>query len=88
MQGKTEKNAYFPIFEMKFFLRAEQKKSRAELKIVQLCSDSSLIDSIYLLALQRSFIILVGLTMTCFSEKMMIFYSCIRCFVPNLHKKS
>ena len=26
--------------------------------------------------------------MTCFSEKMMISYSCIRGFMPNLHKKS
>ena len=34
MQGKEGKNAYFPIFEMNFFLRAEP--SQAELKIVQL----------------------------------------------------
>ena len=33
-------------------------------------------------------IILVGLTMTCFSEKFMISYSCIHGFMPNLHKKS
>ena len=30
MQGKTEKNAYIPIFELKFFLRSERKRSRAE----------------------------------------------------------
>ena len=35
------------------------------------------VDSIYVLALQRSLIILVGLTMACFSEKMMISCSCI-----------
>ena len=34
------------------------------------------------------FIILVGLTMTWFSEKMMISYSYIRGFMRNLHKKS
>ena len=34
--------------------------------------------SIDVLALQRSLIILVGLTMACFSEKMMIFYNCIK----------
>jgi hypothetical protein len=43
MQGKQGKNAYFPIFELKFFLRAERKRSRAEPKIVQLGSDSSLV---------------------------------------------
>ena len=45
------------------------------------------IDCIYVLALQRSFIILVSLTMTCFSKKIMISYTCIRGFMPNLHKK-
>ena len=42
----------------------------------------------YVLALQRSLIILVGLTMTWNSEKMMISYNCIRGFMPNSHKKS
>ena len=32
--------------------------------------------------------ILVGMMMTCFSDKMMISYSRIRGFMPNLHKKS
>ena len=45
-------------------------------------------DNIHVLALQRSLIILVGLTMTCFSEKIMISYSCISGFMPNLHNKS
>jgi hypothetical protein len=40
------------------------------------------------LALLRSLIILVGLTMTWFSEKMMISYICISGFMPNSHKKS
>ena len=40
------------------------------------------------LSLQRSLIILVGQTMMYFSEKVMIFYSCIGAFMPNLHKKS
>ena len=35
-----------------------------------------------------SLIILVGLTMTCFSEEIMVSYSCIRGFMPDLHKKS
>ena len=35
------------------------------------------INAIYVLALQRSLIFLLGLTMRCFSEKMMISYSCI-----------
>ena len=43
------------------------------------------IDNIYLMALKSSLIILVGLTMVCFNEKMMISYSCIRCFMPKLH---
>ena len=30
MQGKQGKNAYFPILELKFFLQAERKRSRAE----------------------------------------------------------
>ena len=34
------------------------------------------------------FINLIGLTMTWYSEKMMISYSCIRGFMPNSHKKS
>ena len=43
---------------------------------------------IYVLALQRSLIILVGLTMTWYIEKMMISYSGIVCgFMPNLRKK-
>ena len=42
----------------------------------------------YLLALQRSLIILIDPTMTRYSEKMMISYSCMRGFMPNLHKKS
>ena len=45
-------------------------------------------NSIYVLALERSLIILVDLTMTCFSEKMMISYNCIRGFMPNLYKKT
>ena len=32
--------------------------------------------------------ILVDLTATCFSEKIMISYSCIHGFMPNLPKKS
>ena len=54
--------------------------------IKDLCSQY--IDRIYVLDLQRSLIILVGLAMTCFSEEMMISYSCRRGFMPNLHKKS
>ena len=45
-------------------------------------------DSIYVLALHRSLIILVGLTMTYFNEKTMTSYSCIRGLLSNLHKKS
>ena len=56
--------------------------------LTELCKASTLIVSIYVLALQKSLIILVGLTMTCFSEKMMISYSCIRGLMLNLHKKS
>ena len=36
MQGKQGKTAYFLILELKFFLQAEGKRSRAEPKIVQL----------------------------------------------------
>ena len=52
--------------------------------IKDLFKASIYLDSIYVLALQRSLI----MTMTCFSEKMMISYSCIRGFMPNYHKKS
>ena len=45
------------------------------------------INAIYVLALQRSLIIMVDLTMTWFSEKMMISYTCICGFMPNSHKK-
>ena len=38
--------------------------------IKDLCKAITNINAIYVLALQRSLIILVGLTMTCFSEKM------------------
>ena len=34
------------------------------------------------------FIILVGLTVTLFSEKMLIYTRCMRGFMPNLIKKS
>ena len=47
------------------------------------------IDSIYVLALQSSLIMLIALTMTWFSEKNT--YESTRCqygFMPNLHKKS
>ena len=37
---------------------------------------------------RRSFILLVSVTLTLFSEKMLISYSCIHGFMPNLHKKS
>ena len=57
-------------------------------KIIKDCCKASTLNAIYVLALQRSLIILVGLTMTCFSEKMMISYSFIRGFMPNLHKQS
>ena len=40
------------------------------------------------LASQRSLIILVGLTTAWYSEKIVIFYTCIRGFMPNSHKKS
>ena len=56
--------------------------------IKDLCKASTYIDFVYVLALKRSLIILVGLTMTWYSEKMMISYSCIGGFMPNLHKKS
>ena len=46
------------------------------------------INAIYVLALQRSLIILVSPKLTCYSEKMMISYSYIRGFMPKLHKKS
>ena len=39
-------------------------------------------------SLRRLFIILVGLTMTSFSEKMLISNICIRGLMPNLIKKS
>ena len=59
------------------------------IKIIKdLCkAESQYIGSIYVLASQSFLIILVGLAMTCYSEKMMISYSCIRGFMPNLHKK-
>ena len=43
--------------------------------------------SSYVLALQRSLIILVGQTMAWNSETNMIFYTCIHGFMPNSHKK-
>ena len=46
-------------------------------KIIKDLCEASTLNAIYVLALQRSLIILVGLTMTCFSEKMMISYSCM-----------
>ena len=36
MQGKQGKTAYFLILELKIFLQAERKRSRAKPKIVQL----------------------------------------------------
>ena len=36
MQGEYKKNTYFWIFELIFYIRAGHKRSRAELKIVQL----------------------------------------------------
>ena len=45
----------------------------------------TLLNAVYLLALQSSLKILVDLTMTLYSEKMMISHSC---FIPSLHKKS
>ena len=39
-------------------------------------------------SLRRLFIIMVGLRMTWFSEKMLISYKCIRGLMPNLIKKS
>ena len=45
-------------------------------------------DSVYVLALLRSLIILEGLTMTRFTEKMLISTRCTCGFMPNLHKKS
>ena len=42
-------------------------------KIIKDLCEASTLNAIYVLALQRSLIILVGLTMTWHSEKMMIF---------------
>ena len=42
----------------------------------------------WLYRIQRSLIILVGLTMTLFSEKMLISTRCVCGFMPNLYKKS
>ena len=44
--------------------------------------------SMYVLATRRSLIILVGLTMTWFSEKLLISTRCLYGFMPNLDKKS
>ena len=41
-----------------------------------------------LISLRRLFIILVSLTMTLFSEEMLISTRCIRGLMPNLNKKS
>ena len=56
--------------------------------IMDLCKATTQIAFVYILALQRSLIIFVGLTMTSFSEKTLIFNICRHGLMPNLIKKS
>ena len=56
--------------------------------IKDLCKGIMFLNAIYTLDLQRSLIILLGLTMTWYSEKNIISYRFIRGFMPNSHKKS
>ena len=65
---------------------SSQKKNQKDL--VDFCCQKMTLKVQILQTLRRLFIILIGLTMTGFSEKMLIFNICRRGLMPNLIKKS